>query len=100
MTNISTPRADKAACEGVYLSTEDYSSTHNKQIVHLDFARTLERELTHTKAQLTIATLALTTISKSTEFVADHGSGECETRDAIIAKKALEKITFNLTQIP
>lgn len=47
-----TPRTDAEARSGAYMTTGDYSSTAGKQIVHIDFARTLERDLAQSQAEL------------------------------------------------
>ena len=39
-----TPETDEAARKGAYFVPGDFSSTCGKQIVHIDFARKLERE--------------------------------------------------------
>ncbi len=39
-----TPETDDAARKGAYLTTGEYPETCGKQIVHIDFARKLERE--------------------------------------------------------
>lgn len=40
-----TPRTNAAAREGAYVKEGKYPETCGKQIVHIDFARTLEQEL-------------------------------------------------------
>lgn len=48
----TTPRTDEAARQGCYLTTGDYASTCGKQIVHINFARQLETELSEATAEL------------------------------------------------
>lgn len=52
MNTNETPRSDDAARKGAYMSDGDYNSTANKQLVHLNFARQLERELNEANARL------------------------------------------------
>lgn len=47
-----TPRTDDAARQGAYMSAGEYPETCGKQFVHLDFARTLERELNAANARI------------------------------------------------
>lgn len=47
-----TPRSDDAARKGAYLTAGQYPETCGKQIVHIDFARQLEREIAELNQRL------------------------------------------------
>lgn len=47
-----TPRTDAEARMGAYLKDGDYASTCGHQHVHIDFARTLERENQQLRAEM------------------------------------------------
>lgn len=47
-----TPETDDAARKGAYLTHGEYPETCGKQIVHIDFARKLERERDEAREEL------------------------------------------------
>lgn len=50
--NSDTPETDQQAREGAYFKPGDYNSTEGKQLVHIDFARKLERERNELKRKI------------------------------------------------
>ena len=98
-TQRPTPETDDAVRKGAYLTHGEYPETCGKQIVHIDFARKLERERDEAREQLEAmcvaikeACEALKAISRSTDYAGDHGSAMVATKDAITAKTALAKL--------
>jgi hypothetical protein len=49
---VATPRTDGAARKGAYLTAGNYPETCGKQIVHIEFARQLEREIAELNQRL------------------------------------------------
>lgn len=92
----TTPRTDEAARQGCYLTTGDCASTCGKQIVHINFARQLETELSEATAEL-----AAIYATSSSEALAEANQtnlnllkmlAESQAREAQL-REALERIS-------